>query len=211
MKKQNTQKKVKKTGKVTGKTMSKPLASHPKSIVIQSTRSFKIRCAASSAISGYQALMSDLGGMLGVIAKSATTSQYLSSLTRLRRITMWGPVATAGTPVSVSLTWVNNSEDFETPPVTKLDTSVSFDHPAFLDMKPPRSSLCSKWHSSGLSDSLFVFNCPAGSTVDFEFDWVLCDGPDTAYVAGPTLIGATVGNIYHHPFSNLTALGLNSL
>jgi hypothetical protein len=192
-------------------TMSKQLASHPKSIVNQSIRTFKIRCLASAAINGYQVLMSDISGMLGVIAKSATTSQYLSSLTRLRKVIMWGPVATAGTPVTVNLTWSNNSEDFETPPVTKSDTSISFDHPAFLDVKPPRQSLTAKWHSSGLADSLFVFGCPAGTTVDFEIDWVLCDGPNTVYVAGPTLIAATAGNIYHHPFSNLVAQGLNSL
>jgi len=186
-------------------------ASHPQMIQIQSVRRFRVRTIASAAINGYQVLMTDIGALLGVIAKSATTSQFISSLTRLKSITLWGPVATAGTPVSVSLTWSNNSEDFESPPSTKTDTSISFDHPAFMGLKPPKNSLCSKWHSSGLTDSLFVFSVPAGATVDFEIDWVLCDGPNTPYVAGPTLIGATTGNIYHHPFSNLVPLGLNVL
>jgi hypothetical protein len=212
MSKSNNSQRVGKPKKaVPSKMMTRTLASRPSAFTAQAVRSFKIRMVASAAVSGYQVLMSDLGGMLGVIAKSATTSQYLSSLTRVRRITMWGPVATAGTPVTVQWTWSNNSEDFETPPSTKMDTSVSYDHPAFLNLTPPKMSLSSKWHSSGLADALGVIGCPAGTTVDLDLDWVLCDGPSTPYVAGPTLIGATVGDIYHHPFSNFTALGLNSL
>jgi len=184
---------------------------HPPPVVIQSVRSFKVRTLASGAIAGYQMLMSDIGGLLGVTARTATTSYYLSALTRLRRVTFWGPVATAGTPVSVTLTWTNNSEDFETPPITKTDTSISFDSPAFLDLRPPKSSLSSKWHSSGLTDPLAVINCPSGSTVDFEIDWVLDDGPNVPSLNGPVLVAANPGEVYHHPFSNLVPVGLNVL
>jgi hypothetical protein len=109
--------------------------------------------------------------------------------------------------VSNSLTWTNNSEDFETPPLTKSDTSISFDLPAFLDMRPPRNSLNSKWHSSGLTDAICVVSCPAGTTLDIELDWVLCDGVDVPPVNGPVLIAATAGVVYHHPFSNFVPVG----
>jgi len=210
-KSKNSQRVGKPKKAVPSKVTTRVLASHPPPFTAQSVRSIKIRMLASAAVSGYQVLMSDLGGMAGLIAKSTTTSQYLSSLTRVRKITMWGPVATAGTPVTVQWTWSNNSEDFETPPSTRMDTSVSYDHPAFLSLTPPRASLCAKWHSSGLTDSYGIISCPAGTTVDLELDFVLCDGPDTPYVAGPDLVGATAGNIYHHPFSNFTPVGLNSL
>jgi len=188
-------------------TLQSARLTHPPNYTSQSVRSFRIRGITTASISGYQALMTDLAGFLGVVAKTTTSSNYLSSLTRLRRITFWAPVATAGTPVTVSLTWTNNSEDFETPPLTRSDTSISFDYPAFLDMRPPKGSLNSKWHSSGLTDAMFVFSCPSGTTIDFELDWVLCDGVDVASVSGPALVAATVGLIYHHPFSNLVPIG----
>jgi len=74
-------------------------------------------------------------------------------------------------------------------------------------MRPPRDSLNAKWHSSGLTDPLFVLSCPAGTTMDLELDWVLCDGADVGPVNGPTLVGATVGLVYHHPFSNMVPTG----
>jgi hypothetical protein len=210
MMKNNKVKNQRKAKKNTAR-VGRSLASHPPAIVVQSTRSFVIRCTASASINGYQVLFNDLGGLLGVVCRTATTSYYLSSLTRLRRIRIWGPVATAGTPVQVAWTWTNMSEDFETPPVTKSDTSVSFDHPAYLSIVPPRSSLSAKWHGSNITDAIGVLNCPAGSTLDFVIDWVLCDGPDVAPIAGPSLIAGTPGQIYHHPFSNVVPQNLNVL
>lgn len=188
-------------------TLQSARLTHPPNYTSQAVRTFRIRANATAAVNGYQVLMTDLSGILGVIARTTTTSFYLSALARLRRVTFWAPVATAGVPVFVTLTWTNNSEDFETPPITKSDNSISFDWPAFLDMRPPKGSLNSKWHASSLTDAMFIVSCPAGTTMDLELDWVLCDGTDVAPIAGPALVAATPGTVYHHPFSNFTPVG----
>jgi hypothetical protein len=43
--------------------------------------------------------------------------------------------------------------------------------------------------------------------MDLEIDWVLCDGVDVAPINGPVLVAATVGLVYHHPFSNMVPQG----
>lgn len=207
IKRKNLQQRKSKKRQIRPLMLQSARLTHPPPYISQSIRSFRIRAIASASITAYQILMSDLAGILGVVAKTTTTSNYLSALTRLRRLTFWSPVATAGTPVTVSITWTNNSEDFETPPLTKSDTSISFDLPAFLDIRPPKASLNSKWHSSGLTDSLAVITCPTGTTLDIELDWVLCDGVDVPPVSGPALVAATAGVIYHHPFSNFQPTG----
>jgi hypothetical protein len=118
-------------------------------------------------------------------------------------------VATAGTPVTAAVTWTENSADFESPPVTKLDTAVSFDFPAFVTSKPPRGSLASKWHGSAQSDEIFALTYPSGATVDFEFDFILSDLG--APVVGPVIAGGTAGNLHHKIVHSLTPTYVNAL
>jgi len=174
-------------------------------------RDIKVRCIASGAFSA-AITMQQLAQLVGVTAITATTSSVVSPLIRLRRISMWSPVTTAGTSVSCALTWVNMNEDFETPPITYSDSSVSFDRPAHISKVPPQSGVSSKWHSSTLTDNILFLVVPTGSTVDFEIDFLLNDNVNqSGNIGGPTLVGATVGIIYHHPIGVLVPQIVNQL
>jgi len=185
------------------------IASHPPPVVIQPAQKFILRTIANSSEQDEGFNYNTLAGMLGIIATSSTVSTYLSTSFKLRRIRMWGPVATAGTPVTVSLRATMTSADFVTPPKTWTDTSISYDHPAFVDWKPPRGSLAEKWHSSAQGDQIFTLTFPVGATIDFHFSYVLNDALGT--INGPTLSGATVGLIYHKTEAGLTPVEVNTI
>jgi len=182
--------------------------SHPPPLEVQIVRNLKVRTTATAAVSS-QFSWNQLAGLLGIVASSATTSLFLSNCFRLKRITVWGPVATAGTSVSVQLTIAEAAQDFVSPPKTIFDDSISFDHPAFINVKSPSGSLMDKWHACGATDNAFFLACPTGSTVDFVFQWVLADALGIPPPAGPILVAATPGQIYHHPINNLSPLGVS--
>lgn len=163
-----------------------------------SLRSMHIRTIANAPFNA-TILLTDLSALLGVTARTATSSFYLSSLFRVVKIEVWAPVAVAGTSVTASLQWINSNLDFETPPITLSDSSVSFDRPAHVQAHPPRNSLNSKWHGSSVGDNFCALSCPSGSTVDFIFDWVLEDTFAGTPTNGPVLVAAIPGVVYHHP------------
>jgi hypothetical protein len=101
------------------------------------------------------------------------------------------------------------SADFESPPITKADTSVSYDFPAYVNMRPPRGSLASKWHGSAQTDEIFSLTYPSGATVDLHFEFVLSDFGGA--IAGPTIIAGTAGNLYHKIVHSLTPSTVNSI
>lgn len=185
------------------------LSSHPPPVVVQPVQFFILRTIATSAETDEAFNFNTLASLLGIIATGSTTSTYLSSVFRLKRLQIWGPVATAGTPVTVSLRLAQSNLDFSSPPKTWSDTSVSFDHPAFVDFHPPKGSLIDKWHTSVQGDQAFLMTFPVGSTIDFHFNFVLNDA--LALQNGPTLSGATVGTIYHKIVAGLTAVEVNSI
>jgi len=184
-------------------------STHPPPYIAQSIRSIKLRCLATGAQTLANFAYTDLAGLVGIIGTGTTTSNFWSSTFRLRRVEIWSPVATAGTPVTSAVVYTENGADFESPPVTMSDTSVSFDFPAYVNSKPPRGSLASKWHGSGQSDQIFALTFASGATVDFEFDFVLSDLG--APVPGPTIAEGTSGNLYHKIVHSLTPNVVNAI
>jgi len=184
----------------------------PNIYTAQSIRQITIRTVAQSAQTGFEIQNFQLANLLGIVASSATTSFNITAVFRLRKIRMWGPVATAGVPVTVALTWENSSQDFMTPPKTMSDTSISFDRPAHLNETPPTESLAAKWHGSASTNVAVFMNYPANCIIDFLFDWVLNDDSSNyAPIAGPVLTGATAGTFYHHPIAPLNPINVNLL
>jgi len=181
----------------------------PPPFVAQSLRHLKVRTIATGVFLTTITIQ-QLAELVGVIANTATTSSMLSPLIKLDRISIWGPVTTAGTSVSIALQWVNMSEDFETPPMLFSDSSVSFDRPAHLCLRPPKLGLSSKWHASSLADPILSLSGPSGSTVDFEISFLLPDSVGTyATINGPTLVAASVGQLYHISISTLVPVFVN--
>jgi len=205
----SNQKVGKKSGRKPVKVSRSLPSSHPPQIVNQPVQSYILRTTASSSQVDEPFDYNNIAGLVGVIATSASVSTYLSVAFKIRRLVMWGPVATAGTPVTVAIKLLETANDFVTPPKTWTDTSVSYDHPAFIDWVPPKGSLVSKWHSSAQGDQIFLLSYPSGATVDFHFSYVLNDASGT--INGPTLSGATVGLIYHKNAAGLTPVEVNQL
>jgi len=168
-----------------------------------------IRSLATGAVVQQSFTYSNLSSMLGIVATTATAAAYISTVFRISRIRIWGPVAVAGTPVTVAVTYTETSNDFETPPVSRADTSISFDHPAFVTLRPPRGSLLDKWHGSAQTDEAFALTFPSGSTVEFDFQFVLNDLG--APLVGIVVVAATVGQIYHKIVNSLTPSVVNSI
>jgi len=137
--------------------------------------------------------------MMAIIAATATTSLYFNDQFRLKRTCVWGPVATAGTPVSVMLKYADDPANTATSgnPLTQGDTSVSFDRPAYACLEPPKNatSLFNNWLDSNQNIAVIVVSAPVGATLDFDFQFFVDDLGVPA--AGPVLIGATPGIIYH--------------
>jgi len=177
-----------------------PTSLMPRPFRAQVVRSFLVRTIANAAFNA-TILRSDLAALNGVIARTATTSFYHSGMCKLVKLEVWAPIAAAGTSVTTSIEWPPTaiSLDFETPPVTFSDTSVSFDRPAHLQQHPPRRSIASEWWDTTSTSALINFACPTGSTVDFLIDWVMDDGPVPFQHVGPVLVAATPGQLYHHP------------
>jgi len=184
-------------------------ASHPPPLTIQPVLKMKLRFVSTGAVAAQSFTYANLSSMLGIIAETTTAANFLSLAFKFRGMRVWGPVATAGTPVTVSCTMTQPSADFVTPPKTWTDTSISYDHPAFLNIRPPPGSLASKWHSSAQTDEIFSLSFPTGSTVDIDFSYVLCD---LGFLTGIVIAGGTVGEIYHKTVNNLVVTGgLNAI
>lgn len=150
---------------------------------------------------------------MGVIATGATTSSFISDQFRVKRICVWTPPAAVGSFATVALKYTDDpaSNTQSGAPKTVSDTTVSPDFPAYACLEPPsdNSSIFSQWWDSSLTTTMVNVSVPVNSVVDIDFQFILDDIGATT--AGPTLSGATAGNIYHHPITagagTLTVVG----
>lgn len=164
----------------------------------------KIRGITSTAFSSrgwtLQEICSYCAGIIPTAAVNSTP-KHLAQSFKFKRVTVWGPVATAGTSVTTELRFPGSasSDGTTSPSVTSSDSSVSFDRPAFSTLKPKKFSFQGQWFTpTTVGFNLFELTCPAGSIVDIEFDFIVCEdgGPYAAAVltGGVTL---TIGEVYH--------------
>jgi len=204
MRKNRNQQKFKVAGKKPKKdpyiAIPRPVCLAPPQYQQQVVHGWKVRMILTGAPLAAQTLAcNNLAQMMAVIATSATTSIYFNDQFRLKRTCVWGPVATAGTPVSVMLKYADDPANTATSgnPKTVGDTSVSFDRPAYACLEPPQNatSLFNNWLDSNQTIAVIVISAPVGSTIDFDFQFFVDDLGTPA--AGPVLIGATAGNVYH--------------
>lgn len=171
-----------------------------------------VRCDVAASASTQTVTAGQLGGMLGVISTSATTSLYLSQNFRLTKIEMWSWTNTIGTTVDIELKYTDTATAGGQggPPQTCGDSSASVDRPAYVCLKPLRSSIYSDWQNVASANSLLSFYSPQLAIMDLHFEWFIDD--IGALTAGPALTGATTGTIYHHNIATLTAVGpINSV
>jgi hypothetical protein len=194
----------KRSGKVNYHSIPRPIALAPPTYPAQENRSWVLRftCGASGTL-GAAIAMNTLAGALGIIATGATTSVFMADQLRLRRLCIWGPVSTAGTPVNVLAKFVDDpaSNTQSGPPKSVQDSSVSFDRPAYVCLEPPKdnSSIFSQWFDSSLTTQWVFIAAPPGSIMDLHMNFIVDD--IGAVSAGPTIAGGTAGTIYHKTFA----------
>lgn len=181
----------------------------PPPYMVQEVRSWTLRYITTAPLAAIALTAVNLGSMLGFVATSATTSAFLSSVVKVKRITLWAPVATAGTSVQAVIDWNSTAALFVSPGSASEDSSVSFDRPAHLDCVPPKESLSRMWQSVLSTDALVTLTAPTGTIIDFTLNWVINDngGP----VPGPVIIGGTIGQIFHSIVGSLSPVYLNSI
>lgn len=158
-----------------------------------------IRFAASSALGNNTISIYDIVRLPGFMAATTTSGYNLAVAVRLRKMRIWGFVATAGTPVTVSLQKAgidSSGNDFNDSFSRKSDTSVSFDRPAYIEMNFEQFTPSGAFHTNAAVDGNVVnITCPAGAIVDFHYTYVMnyANAAPTAIV----LVGANVGTLYH--------------
>lgn len=198
---------MKKSVKRTTITPSKPKprrlqvgSSYPPRHVQQPIRSWMVRTTVSSGggilnqFSGNQ-----LARILGIVATSATTSSFFTTQFRLNKVEMWSVPTVTGVPVTIEAKWADSplaaSIGIANPPQSVEDTSESSDRPAHVMLKPKRGTLGDNWFGVATTTVLLLLSAPADTIIDFHYSFIIDDVGTT--VAGPTLVAATTGVIYH--------------
>jgi hypothetical protein len=169
----------------------------PKSMANSSVYRFKRRYIASQAISGAISIASTLSAL--VMAATTTLGYSPFAFVRIKKIQLWGPVTTIGTPVTVSLQPFNQETDinsFGETGTMVTDTSVSIERPAYVSLTPTLLHPLGSWHkSNAVTANLCTVVAPAGGVLDLTLEGVVNPSTGTQGFT-QSLTAATVGNIY---------------
>jgi len=165
-------------------------------------RAGKLRYTAVAAISGNFSNV-DLFNLPGVAATTAILGTPIAYAVRLKKIEVWSPVQTAGSTVSCEIQDISGSvagTTFTGRPITKTDSSISFDRPAHVVLRPGRLTPLGAWWngiSMTTTANLFSLRCPLGSVVDIAYEFIMNLSDIGSTAATPVvLVGATPGDLY---------------
>jgi hypothetical protein len=160
------------------------------------TRRFINNAAACSG----SLLLSDLINQFMVATSSTVGITYIRAL-RIKKLRLLSPVQTQGTSVKIVFTpnGVDSSDNnFNSLPLTYVDTSASIDVPAYLAFKPAIDTPLGSWHYAlalNTSEALASIQCPQGTTMDIQFEFILND-QNIASNYTNTIAAATAGTLY---------------
>jgi hypothetical protein len=174
---------------------------------------FKRRYIAQAAITSSLSILGILNS--AIVAQTTVLGSSLVRAIRIKKIRIWVPVTTQGTPVSVRLTPSgadSSNNSFSDLPETIQDTSISIDRPAFVSYKPSVDHPSGFWHyATTTSIPLVDIACNIGAVMDVDFEAVLA-----FYGAVGTfttvLVGATPGNLYaRNVLTDFVPQGVNQI
>jgi len=195
--KTNTKQVKTKKGKSNRSEFTQKYQVMPKTFIPNARYDYTRRYVAGAAV----ATSITIANLFSSLVFAATTTVGYSPFyaIRLKRIQIWAPVTTIGTPVTISLTPVaveSTTNSYADLPEMQSDTSDVVDIPAYIDYRPHELHPSGSWHlSNSTSLALVSINVPIGSVVDIRFEANINVITGTqGYTA--TLVGATVGNIY---------------
>jgi hypothetical protein len=183
---------------------------------VQPIRNWKLRFVnTGAALAGTIFNNQGLCQMLCLIATSATTTAYLSTVFRIKRVQIWCLPSAVGVPCTVQAFFPNAPTSTDSlisgPPHPVTSTTLSVDRYAYVSLYPQRnSSFEGKWTNvtAGIVNML-VLTAPADAIVEIDFEFFNDDlGLPTA---GPIVSGGVAGGLYHRIINGLTVQGLNSI
>ena len=134
------------------------------------------RYTATSAVGGLTLSIKELLSMPGLMCTTTVLAYPTCVAARLRKVQVWGFVATAGTPVSVKLQKAgidSTGNDFNDSFRQVQDSSNSFDRPAFCEMSFDKFTPSGSFHTTeAVSGNLLTMTCPSGSVIDYFYSYV---------------------------------------
>ncbi len=167
---------------------------HPPPFVPSLTLNKVFRFKASAAMVNDVLSIKDVGTML-IMATGATTSNTLSTAFRLRKVEMWGPMASDLVPVTVSVEFqFTPTSGLGGPSKLQSDTSMGSTVCAHVSAVPPAGSSASFWQADYTTDGMCLLNGPSNSVVDLTIEYTLNDS--LAAGTAVTVVAATAGVIY---------------
>lgn len=154
----------------------------------------RFRFEASSALAGVTITGRDLFDLVCMATTTTTASQLYESV-RIQAVEIWGPMASDLKPVTVDITWPDNTS-IGSPQVVHSDTSMGSSFGAHVRSSPPSWGASSLWQLREATATQFILNGPVNSVVDVTLDLVLQQQSALAATVSHAVSGASVGVIY---------------
>jgi hypothetical protein len=169
------------------------------SVVIRRTFRFQV----ASAITSTGVSLGNVFGALGVMCTTSNSTAFsFCSSFRLCKIIFYQSAAGSITsPTEIlwsSVTDVNSKDD------CKVSSTLAYDRPAKIVSVPPKNSLSGFWWNSSATVATPMFsvvNAPAGSILDLDVEYTLCN----ALIGNSYSISTgTVGGVYYLSLDGVT-------
>jgi len=178
-----------------------PRIAHPPAFTSTFIVKKKVRFQASAAGSADVVQIASIGD-LWCVATTATSASQLAEFIRIKKIEMWGPMASDLVPVTVTCDWTGAATAGLFGKSNRVsDTSVGSTEPAHILSRPPQGSQIAEWLNAANSNTAFQLTFPSGTVVDFTYELVVRDSGSTQAV-GTAVVGATVGANYLRALDN---------
>jgi len=175
--------------------------SHPPQFVPTFVLKKKLRFNATAAST--RTLTAASLGDLWCAAATTTSAYQLASHVRLRKIEIWGPMASDLVPVSVQIDWTGSTVGGFGKSNRVSDTSMGATQPAHISSSPPPNSQIAQWMAANATNEICRIIVPVGAVIDVTYDLALRDDASAAAVTG-AVAGATVGALYVRPLDSVT-------
>jgi hypothetical protein len=173
------------------------------------------RYVATSALNLTTMTIKDLISVPGIFATTTVLAYPVSVAVRMKRIRVWGFVATAGTPVTVAVQKAgidSGGNDFNDSFRKVQDSSNSFDRPAFIELNFDKFSPSGSFHTNeNVDGNLLYVTAPSGAIIDIDYNYVWNGTTSLSpmtYVV--TTAAGTVGR-FKILSANCSAVGVNNL
>jgi len=157
------------------------------------SRTMRYQCTAAQSAVTYAPTR--LLASLGTVCRTANTDcTVIYEACKVKRIRLWAATSASGTAATISVNFGNYAFNVNT---EYIDTTISVSEMAHLDVRPPKGTLASFWHTYASTDVLFTITCPSGTIMDIDYDMVQSDNDPSVRNMALSSGAATLGLIYY--------------